>query len=71
MLYYNYFESDTIINMKTIQTSMPEITLTKPNVDRDLILEKAKRSIHEKFGIKHATIQLEGKNICLSEDSCN
>lgn len=45
--------------------------IVKPNVDRDLILEKAKRSIHEKFGIKHATIQLEGKNICLSEDSCN
>ncbi len=45
--------------------------IVKPNVDRDLILEKAKPSIHEKFGIKHATIQLEGKNICLSEDSCN
>lgn len=45
--------------------------IVKPNVDRDLILEKAKRSIHERFGIKHATIQLEGKNICLSEDSCN
>ena len=45
--------------------------IVKPNADRDLILNKAKRSIHEKFGIKHATIQLEGKNICLSEDSCN
>ena len=45
--------------------------IVKPHVDRDLSLEKAKRSIHEKFGIKHATIQLEGKNICLSEDSCN
>jgi len=39
--------------------------------DRDLILEKAKRSIAKEFGIKHVTIQLEGRNICPYEETCN
>ena len=39
--------------------------------DRDLILEKAKRSISKEFGIKHITIQLEGRDICPYEETCN
>ncbi|MFV0332243.1 MAG: cation diffusion facilitator family transporter [Dysgonomonas sp.] len=39
--------------------------------DRDIILEKAKRSISKEFGIKHVTIQLEGRDICPYEETCN
>jgi cobalt-zinc-cadmium efflux system protein len=41
------------------------------NIDRDMILEKAKRSINKEFGIKHATIQIEGRDICPYEETCN
>lgn len=43
----------------------------KPDSDRDVILEKAKYSIAKEFGIKHVTIQLEGRNICPYEETCN
>jgi len=43
----------------------------KPDSDRDLILEKAKRSIDKTFGIKHVTIQLEGRELCPYEETCN
>lgn len=43
----------------------------KPDADRDLILEKAKRSIVKEFGIRHVTIQTEGRELCLCEETCN
>lgn len=43
----------------------------KEDSDRDLILEKAKGSISKEFGIKHVTIQLEGRDICPYEETCN
>lgn len=43
----------------------------KPDSDRDLILEKSKQLINKEFGIKHVTIQLEGRNVCLYEETCN
>lgn len=42
-----------------------------PGADRDLILENAKRSIGKQFGIRHVTIQTEGRELCLCEESCN
>lgn len=39
--------------------------------DRDQILEQAKRSILEEYGIKHVTIQIEGRELCPYEESCN
>lgn len=41
------------------------------NADRDIILEKAKNVIAKEFGIKHITIQVEGRDLCLHEDICN
>lgn len=43
----------------------------KKETDRDLILEKAKRSINKMFGITHVTIQIEGRELCLHEEVCN
>lgn len=43
----------------------------KPGTDRDSIVEKAKKEIYEEFGIKHITIQTEGRELCTVEDSCN
>lgn len=43
----------------------------KPNANRDLILEQAKRAIKEEYGIDHVTIQLEGKELCPFEETCN
>ncbi|WP_255495215.1 cation diffusion facilitator family transporter [Dysgonomonas sp. 521] len=42
-----------------------------PDSDRDLILEKSKQLINKEFGIKHVTIQLEGRDICPYEETCN
>lgn len=41
------------------------------NSDRDLILEKAKQSIYKTFGIKHVTIQIEGRDLCPYDEICN
>lgn len=41
------------------------------SADRDMVLEKAKRKISKEFGITHVTIQLEGRALCLHEESCN
>jgi len=43
----------------------------KENADRDLILEKAKQTIDKEFGIKHVTIQIEGREFCRHEEVCN
>ena len=43
----------------------------KENADRDIILEQAKSSIDKEFGIKHITIQMEGREFCPHEDICN
>lgn len=42
-----------------------------PEADRDLILEKAKQSIGKQFGIRHVTIQTEGRELYLCDESCN
>lgn len=39
--------------------------------DRDRILENAKFLINKDFGIRHATIQTEGRDICPYEETCN
>ncbi|MDR2956079.1 MAG: cation diffusion facilitator family transporter [Prevotella sp.] len=43
----------------------------KQDSDRDQILEKAKRTINKTFGIKHITIQMESRELCPYEESCN
>lgn len=40
-------------------------------VDRDVILEKAKKILSKDFNIEHVTIQIEGKNLHLHEEVCN
>jgi cobalt-zinc-cadmium efflux system protein len=41
------------------------------DVDRDLILEKSIHLIKEQLGIRHVTIQIEGRKLCLHGESCN
>lgn len=41
------------------------------NADRDFILEESKRLINKEFGLKHVTIQIEGREICPYEETCN
>lgn len=41
------------------------------DTDRDLVLEQAKYAILKNFGITHATIQIEGRELCLFDESCN
>ncbi|MFT4223003.1 cation diffusion facilitator family transporter [Dysgonomonas sp.] len=52
-------------------TSMTVHLHVKGNTDRDLILEKAKHIMLEKYGIKHVTIQIEGRELCPYEETCN
>lgn len=52
-------------------TSMTVHLHVKENTDRDLILEQAKHIIHEEYGIKHVTIQIEGRELCPYEETCN
>ncbi|WP_185153988.1 cation diffusion facilitator family transporter [Dysgonomonas sp. ZJ709] len=42
----------------------------QPDADRDSILERAKYTIDKKFGIKHITIQTEGRELCTADDKC-
>lgn len=44
---------------------------TALGVDRDVVLEESKRKISADFGIQHVTIQIEGRELCLSDDICN
>lgn len=41
------------------------------DVDRDIILEKAKVAIYKHFGLEHITIQIEGRKLCPGESVCN
>lgn len=41
------------------------------NVDRDLLLEKAKMAIRKNYEIEHITIQIEGRELCTHEETCN
>lgn len=41
------------------------------DVDRDAVLEKAKRILSADYGIDHVTIQIEGNDIHLYEEVCN
>lgn len=43
----------------------------KPSIDRDLVLEKTKKAIFKNFGIKHVTVQIEGRELCPHEEACN
>ncbi|GAB6009085.1 cation diffusion facilitator family transporter [Dysgonomonas reticulitermitis] len=52
-------------------TSMTVHLHVKENADRDLILEQAKHIMQEKYGIKHVTIQIEGRELCPYEETCN
>ena len=52
-------------------TSMTVHLHVKENADRDLILEQAKNIMQEKYGIKHVTIQIEGRGLCPYEEACN
>ncbi|MFV0537008.1 MAG: cation diffusion facilitator family transporter [Dysgonomonas sp.] len=52
-------------------TSMTVHLHVKENTDRDLILEQAKHIMQEKYGIKHVTIQIEGRELCPYEETCN
>lgn len=52
-------------------SSMTVHLKVQQDADRDSILEKAKHSIYKEFGLKHVTIQIEGRDICPHEDMCN
>lgn len=52
-------------------TSMTVHLHVKADADRDQILGLAKHAIYEKYGIKHVTIQIEGRELCPYEESCN
>lgn len=52
-------------------TAMTVHLHVKPDADRDIILEKVKRSVFEKYGIKHVTVQIEGKQLCPYDEACN
>lgn len=41
------------------------------NTDRDKLLDKAKQVIEKETGIKHTTIQMEGRESCPHEEICN
>jgi len=43
----------------------------KESADRDIILETAKTAIDVAFGIRHVTIQMEGRESCPHEEICN
>lgn len=52
-------------------SSMTVHLKVRRDADRDLILEQAKKSIDKEFGLKHVTIQIEGREICPHEEMCN
>ena len=52
-------------------TSMTVHLHVKENTDRDLVLEQARHIMQEKYGIKHVTIQIEGRELCPYEQTCN
>lgn len=52
-------------------SSMTVHLKVNPDTDRDLILEKSKQLINKEFGLKHVTIQIEGREICPYEETCN
>lgn len=52
-------------------TSMTVHLHVKENADRDQILDQAKHIMQEKYGIKHVTIQIEGRELCPNEETCN
>lgn len=63
---------DLHIWMITSEFSVMTVHLeVKPNSDRDLILEQGKRNIFKAFGIKHVTIQIEGRKLCPHDEICN
>lgn len=43
----------------------------KSDSDRDHILEEAKALIQNRFQIRHITIQVEGRALCIADDLCN
>lgn len=56
-----------------ITSDFPAMTVhlrVQTDSDRDVILEKAKSKIDKDFGIKHTTIQIEGRELCIC-DACN
>lgn len=52
-------------------SSMTVHLRVNPEADRDSILEKSKYLINKEFGLKHVTIQTEGRQICSCEETCN
>lgn len=44
--------------------------VVEKNIDRDVILEKARQCLFETTGIKHLTIQVEGEGLNLKEECC-
>lgn len=63
---------DLHIWMITSEFSVMTVHLrVKPDADRDMIMEKAKKAINKNFGIRHVTIQTEGRELCMEEETCN
>jgi cobalt-zinc-cadmium efflux system protein len=52
-------------------TSMTVHLQVDAQADRDLILEQAKQFIYKEYGIKHVTVQIEGRELCPHEETCN
>lgn len=52
-------------------TSMTVHLYVDADMDRDVILEKAKAAIFKNFGLEHVTIQIEGRKLCPIENVCN
>lgn len=56
-----------------ITSDFPALTVhldVEKDTDRDLILEQAIILIREKSGIKHVTIQIEGRPLSVNEEAC-
>lgn len=63
---------DLHIWMITSEFSVMTVHLkVRSDSDRDLILEDAKKTIYKVFGIKHVTIQIEGRELCPQDEVCN
>lgn len=63
---------DLHIWMLTSEFSVMTVHLrVKANTDRDYVLEKSKSEIFKNFGIRHATIQIEGRDLCTCDETCN
>ncbi len=64
------------LHVWTITSDFPTLSchmVVKENVDRDVLLKKASKLLHDSFSLHHTTIQIEGidAEVEKEEDCCN